>query len=48
LRENPVLRNEIEFKVRESLGLPVEQPAIDATSGKPAKPASSPVQPVAK
>ena len=48
LRENPVLRNEIEFKVRESLGLPVEQPAVDAASGKPAKPASSPVQPVAK
>ena len=48
LRENPALRNDIEFKVRESLGLPVEQPAVDETSGKAKKPAGSPVQPVAK
>ena len=48
LRENPALRGEIEFKVRESLGLPVERPVVEGDSGKPAKPAKTAVQPVAK
>jgi recombination protein RecA len=43
LRENPALRNEIEVKVRESLGLPVGQvdTALPAAAEKPAKPAAA-------
>ncbi len=41
LRENPALRNEIEVKVRDSLGLPVNQAAVVEAPAGSAKPAAA-------